>query len=64
MLSLQKFYNIFSGPEKPPPNETSPCGEDNLLFVEIARTFGLTFWLKDDFTDLLSTSTGSRDDTG
>ena len=40
MLALQEFYSIKAGCAK------SPCNE-NQLFVEIARTFGLTFWLED-----------------
>ena len=49
MLALQKFYNIQSTPANPTPDETSPDEVDNLLFLEIARAFGLLFWLEDDF---------------
>jgi len=49
MQSLQRFYNIRSAPEELSANKALVCGVDNLLFVEIARTFGLTFWFVDGF---------------
>ena len=46
MLSLQNFYNIQLDSVSPLSHESLPCGVDNLLFVEIAREFGLSFWLE------------------
>jgi hypothetical protein len=50
--ALQTFYNIQLGCAKPLFDEASPPrGLDNLHFIEIACTFGLTFWLRDEVTD-------------
>lgn len=47
MLALQVFYSIQIGNAQPPCEETLPYGIETQLFIEIARTFGLTFWLED-----------------
>jgi hypothetical protein len=47
MEVLKDFYNIQLGCENPPSEGTSICGLNNLLFIETACTFGLTFWLRE-----------------
>lgn len=52
MLALQTFYNIQSNPANPVSDRTSQLGEDDMLFIEIARAFGLSYWIEDDITKL------------
>jgi len=48
MLALQKFYSIPSRIESPVCKETPAYEIDNSIFIEIARAFGLAFWLDYD----------------
>jgi hypothetical protein len=48
MLHLQRFYKIQPCPSQSPPQKTlSPDTDSSILFLEIARIFGLAFWLKE-----------------
>lgn len=48
MLALKKFYDIQLDCDQLLSSGTSQSVIDNILFTEIARTFGLNYWLRNE----------------
>lgn len=56
MLALQKFYGVQIEHGQPPREETFSPSMEKQLFIEIARRFGLIYWLEDGIKAVFESS--------